>query len=184
VVRARDILEDETRFFARRLDFDFSVSEDRVDESADFARYVLHVVEHKLARRSAEEPLLFNVDDALIRDDPHVEVPVDEILEEEEPRVEEEDARAEDEEGELLGDGEEFGRSELNGGIDAEGENEREEESERERERGQPMAAEEEDRPFVLRVAEEAAKGDHGSVVCCFAYLMIVCRKPDRRIGE
>ncbi len=138
-----------------------AVIEDGVNESVDLTCDILDVVEHELAHRASKESVLLNVDDAVVRHDPDIEIPVDEVLKEKEPRVQKEDACSEDEEGEVGAVAEEVRGAVLDREIDGKGEQNCKDEPNEEGKHGKPMTTKEEDRPFVVRGIEDATEVDH-----------------------
>jgi hypothetical protein len=170
VIRLGDVFKDESFFFRRALNFNASVAENGMNESVDFAGHILDVVEHEFAHRSPEQSVLFNIDDAMIGDDPDVKPPVDKILEEEQPRVQKEYAHAENEEGEARWVAQELRCAVFNGEVGHEREEERKDEPEQKRKDGKPMTTKEENRPFVLLGIEDSAEIDHcGWLMSLFA---------------
>lgn len=165
VIRAGDFFKFKLSFFTRGLDRDIAVPECGLEKSIRGARDILDIVEAELAHDASEESVLFDIDDALIRDDPHIQVPVDEVLEDEEPRKEEEDASTHHDQGVLRFIRQHVRHAELQDGIADEREEEHECRAEHERNEHEPMAAQKEDDVLICFGVGEACEVNHGSMV-------------------
>ena len=82
--------ERESVFFARSLHEDVSVVKYGREDSFDFGGDILDSGKIEFAHASDEKPFLFDVHDALIRDDPDIEIVVDPQEKAEEPNEDEE----------------------------------------------------------------------------------------------
>lgn len=87
--RITDLTEGEALFFGSGLYVDIAEVEDGRDEAIDRSSDILDAREAELAYTAREEPLLFDVDDAFVRDNPDVEVVIDPNEEAIEPDEEE-----------------------------------------------------------------------------------------------
>lgn len=92
VIRIRHLVKEKALLFAGALDVDVAVTENRREEPVYFACCILDSEEEYLAHAPHEKPPLFDIDDALIGDDPDVEVVVDPHEEAEKPEKNKEGA--------------------------------------------------------------------------------------------
>ncbi len=98
-----DLAEDEALFLGRCLDIDVAEIEHGRDETAHLARDVLDALETQFANITGEESFLFDIDDALVGDDPDVEVVVDPNEETVEPQKKEKRVLGKEEKGQEVG---------------------------------------------------------------------------------
>ena len=98
-----DGAELEPFFFAGRLDMDIAIVEECLEESVHFDGDILHPCQFELAYFAGEEPMLFDIDDAVARNDPDVEPDIDPNEEDIKPGEEEKGVLDEEEELPVLG---------------------------------------------------------------------------------
>src|SRR5688572_23363969 len=95
----RDLFKNETCFFTGCLDFYVAKVKQGFCNAFDRACDVLHAVETELGNGTGKETGLLDVEDALVGNDPDIQIVVHEILEQEQPGKEEKRRAAENNEG-------------------------------------------------------------------------------------
>lgn len=107
-IRVGNGAEEKALLFAGALDMDIAVIEECLEEAMDLDGNILDTGEFQFAHFPREEPALFDIDDAIIGDDPDVEPDIDPDEEEIEPAEEKDGVLDEEEERAVFG-GEEVG---------------------------------------------------------------------------
>lgn len=95
----RHAFKQEVRLLSGGLDVDVAVLEDSLEHAVGFGGDVLDACEVEFGGDALEEAVLFNIDDALIGDDPGVEVVIRELDEGKQPDGEEVDGEEDREDG-------------------------------------------------------------------------------------
>lgn len=113
-IGVRNLPESETLLLGSRLYIDIAEIEDGREEAVDDRRDILYAGEFELADLSREEPFLLDVDDALIGDDPDIEVVIDPDEERVDPHEQHECIEDEIEKARMH-DGEEIGEDSRHG---------------------------------------------------------------------
>ena len=76
-IRVGDLAEDETLFFRGGLDEDIAIIQHRRNDAGNFGGNVLDARQFQFAHLAVEKPLLFDIDHALIGNNPDIEIIID-----------------------------------------------------------------------------------------------------------
>lgn len=102
-IRIRDLTEDETLLFGGGLNIDIAEVKNRWEETIDGRRNILDVGKFQLTDLASKESFLFDIDDALVGNDPDVKIVIDPYEECVEPHEEHEGIESEIEEAGMHG---------------------------------------------------------------------------------
>lgn len=102
-IRVGNAAEEEMFFFGSALNADIAIIEKGLEETVDVDGNILDAGELELAHFPGEEAVLFDIDDAVIRDDPGIEPDIDPDEKDIDPGEEEYRVLDEEEEGTVFG---------------------------------------------------------------------------------
>ncbi len=91
-----NLFKHESFTFSSGLDFHLSEIEHGFRESIDYRCHILNAIETKLRNSSSKQAILLDVQDTAIRDNPAIQVVIEEELEQEEPGKQEKDRSTKD----------------------------------------------------------------------------------------
>ena len=88
IVCTGDLFHGEAWLGSGGLHRDITIMKEGGENSFYFGRNILHAIVTKLRDRPKEKSFLFNIDEPFIRDDPHVEIVISKVVEEEQKNKE------------------------------------------------------------------------------------------------